>query len=82
MTPNEPRELTGEKSVWLCELLDLVFGAGMIIASLAVIVMMICAKAGWGAYLAGAILFLFCLAVGGMMMNDAWKNLTRRGGND
>lgn len=77
MAPNEPRELTKEKGIWWCDILEPVVGAGMIIASLVAIVMMIRAKAGWGMYLFGIILFLFCLAVGGMMMGEAWQNLKK-----
>lgn len=73
----DPIELADE-GIWLSDLLDLVFGAGMIIAGLAVIIMLLCARAGWGANLLGLILFLFCLAVGGMMMKDALENSKKR----
>jgi ABC-type uncharacterized transport system YnjBCD permease subunit len=76
--PGELRDLRDEAGTVLCDYLDLVFGAGMVIAGWTVIIMMICADASWGAYLAGAILFLFCLMVGGMMTNEAWKNLRKR----
>lgn len=78
---NEPRDLKNEPGTALCDYLDLVFGAAMILAPAAAIIMMIFAKAGWGAYLAGVVLFFFCLMVGGKMIEEAWKNLKKRGKN-
>lgn len=77
----ELRDLRDEEGVLLNDILDLAFGAGMIVAGAAVIDMMIFAKAGWGAHLAGIILFLFCVVVGGTMAADARKNLMRRDEN-
>ncbi len=78
----EHRDLADRESTWVSDVVDLALGAGMIVAGLAVIAMMILmtifAKVDWHVWLIGIIVFIFSCAVGGIMMVKARRNLRNR----
>lgn len=75
---DESRDLKNEDGTAISDFLDMMFGAGMILAPLAAIAKIAWNGSGWGAYLVWIILFLIGSAVGGMMMREGWKNLRNR----